>query len=270
MSSSTLLEIFGHVLFSFTKSVTDHYNPEEPEFNNELFGYNPLESTGREWYYHPVDELVYQEYGGKDLITSTSYLAASSLDVKVIDACSTEVNETEANEIKVDNNSGTAWKRLRPSVCRTILQSLSIGALISLLAAIISGAEYILISYLCYETINVCEFEPQRTSIPLRVQWMRTIVIAMAYFFLYNWFFSNVLLLFRFYQLHGLKRKLFLAFSIPFCIDATYLLIVSHYRLWECRFRNFPWFKIFPKTLIFSQASVSKFISLRNIFASSQ
>lgn len=59
MSSSTLLEIFGHVLFSFTKSVTDHYNPEEPEFNNELFGYNPLESTGREWYYHPVDELVY-------------------------------------------------------------------------------------------------------------------------------------------------------------------------------------------------------------------
>lgn len=186
MSSSTLLEIFGHVLFSFTKSVTDHYNPEEPEFNNELFGYNPLESTGREWYYHPVDELIYQEYDGKYLITSTSYLAASSLDVKVIDACSTEVNETEANEIKVDINSGTAWKRLRPSVCRTILQSLSIGALISLLAAIISGAEYILISYLCYETINVCEFEPQRTSIPLRVQWMRTIVIAMAYFFLHN------------------------------------------------------------------------------------
>ena len=227
MRSSTLLEIFGHVLFSFTKSVTDHYNPEEPEFNNELFGYNPLESTGREWYYHPVDELVYQEYGGKDLITSTSYLAASSLDVKVIDACSTEVNETEANEIKVDNNSGTAWKRLRPSVCRTILQSLSIGALISLLAAIILGAEYILISYLCYETINVCEFEPQRTSIPLRVQWMRTIVIAMAYFFLHNWFFSNVLLLFRFYQLHGLKRKLFLAFFIPFCIDATYRITLQ-------------------------------------------
>ena len=98
MSSSTLLEIFGHVLFSFTKSVTDHYNPEEPEFNNELFGYNPLESTGREWYYHPVDELIYQVYGGKDLITSTSYLAASSLDVKVIDACSTEVNETSERD----------------------------------------------------------------------------------------------------------------------------------------------------------------------------
>lgn len=29
------------------------------------------------------------------------------------------------------------------------------------------------------------------------------------------------------------------------------LPIVSHYRLWECRSRNFPWFKIFPQTLIF-------------------
>ena len=108
----------------------------------------------------------------------------------------------ERNRSERDKSRQQQWhslERLRPSVCRTILQSLSIGALISLLAAIISGAEYILISYLCYETINVCEFEPQRTSIPLRVQWMRTIVIAMAYFFLYNWFFSNVLLLFRFY-----------------------------------------------------------------------
>lgn len=56
---------------------------------------------------------------------------------------------------------------------------------------------------------------------------MRTIVIAMAYFFRYNWFFSNVLLLFRFYQLHGLKRKLFLAFFIPFCIDATYRITLQ-------------------------------------------
>ena len=49
MSSSTLLEVFGHVLFSFTRSVTDHYNPDEPEYTAKSFDYNPLESTGREW-----------------------------------------------------------------------------------------------------------------------------------------------------------------------------------------------------------------------------
>ena len=52
MSSSTLIEVFGHIAFSFTQDVSENYNAEEPEFTAESFGYNPLESTGREWYYH--------------------------------------------------------------------------------------------------------------------------------------------------------------------------------------------------------------------------
>ena len=226
MSSSTLLEVFGHVLFSFTRSVTDHYNPEEPEYTTESFGYNPLESTGREWYYHPVDELIYQEYSDRDFVTNTRYLAASSLDVKVINACPTEENETEANEMEV-NNRGRAWKRLRPSICRTIWKSMYIGALISLLTATFAGAEYMLVSYLCYETVNVCEFGPQRKLIPLRVQWMRSLSTVIVYIFLYTWFFSNVLLLFRHYQLQGVKWKLFLACCIPFCLDAVYRIILQ-------------------------------------------
>jgi len=59
MSSSTLIEVFGHIVFSFTRGVTEHYNLEEPEFTAESFGYNPLESTGREWYYRLVDEIIY-------------------------------------------------------------------------------------------------------------------------------------------------------------------------------------------------------------------
>ena len=43
-----LAEVVGQILFSFTRGVTEHYNPEEPEFTEESFGYNPLESTGRE------------------------------------------------------------------------------------------------------------------------------------------------------------------------------------------------------------------------------
>ena len=49
-SAPVLAEVVGQILFSFTRSVTEHYNPEEPEFTAEFFGYDPLESTGREWY----------------------------------------------------------------------------------------------------------------------------------------------------------------------------------------------------------------------------
>ncbi|XP_078364669.1 uncharacterized protein LOC144649074 [Oculina patagonica] len=219
MSSSTLLDVLGHVLFSFTRSVTDHYNPEEPEYTAESFGYCPLESTGREWYYQPVDELIYQEYSDRE-VTNTCYLAMSSLDVQVINACSTDENETTANQEQVDR--GTAWKRLRPSVCRTVWQSMYIGALISLLAAIITGAVHMLISYLCYKTVNLCEFYSPRKLIPVPVQWMRTCSTVIAYIFLYNWFFSNALLLFRLYQLKGLKRKLILAYCIAYSLDAIY------------------------------------------------
>ena len=54
MSSRTPIEVFGHIAFSFT-----HYHPQEPEYTAESFGYDPLQITGREWYYHPPeDELI--------------------------------------------------------------------------------------------------------------------------------------------------------------------------------------------------------------------
>ena len=86
MTLGTLLEVFGHILHSLTRGVTEHYNPDAPEFTVESCGYSPLESTGREWYYHPVDELIYQEYSDREA-TSLQYLTPTSLDIKVIDAC---------------------------------------------------------------------------------------------------------------------------------------------------------------------------------------
>ena len=37
MSTSTLIEVFGHILYRFTRGVTEHYNPDEPEFTAEFF-----------------------------------------------------------------------------------------------------------------------------------------------------------------------------------------------------------------------------------------
>ena len=218
MSSSTLIEVFGHIVFSFTRGLTEHYNPGEPEYTVESFGYDPLQSTGREWYYHPVDELIYQEYSDRE-VTGLDYLASSRLDIKVTNACSPDENE-ETQEDQQDEDRAMAWKRLRPSAFRTVRKSMYIGALISLISAIIIGSVYMLITYLSYKTKLACQFSP-KTSIPLQVQWLRTICGIISSGFIYMWCFANTLFLFRPYQLMGVKRKLFLVCCFVYCLDSV-------------------------------------------------
>ena len=146
MSSSTLIDVFGHIVFSFTRGVTEYYNPEEPEFTADSFGYSPLESTGREWYRFPVDELIYQEYSDREA-TNMDFLGTRHFNVTVIDACSPEENE-ETQENEQDEDRAMAWKRLRPSALSTVCKSMYIEALISLLAASIVGTAFVLASYI--------------------------------------------------------------------------------------------------------------------------
>ena len=213
MSSRTLIKVFGHIVFSFTRDVTKHYNPEEPEFTAESFGYDPLESIGREWYYHPVDEFIFQEYSDRR-DTAFSYLPSSSLNVRCIDACTPEENE-ETLGGQQDEDRAMAWKRLRPSTLSTVWKALCTSALISLLTAAIIGVLYIMITYVCYQTIYNCQFHDTET-IPEKVQWIRTLSDITGCVFLYLWFFGGVLLLFRPYQIMGLKGKLFLVLSSCF------------------------------------------------------
>ena len=136
MSRSTLIEVFGPIVFSFTRGVADRYNPEEPEFTTESFGYDPLQSTGREWNYLPVDELICQEYSDRKV---TSYPVANSLDIRVIDSSSPEEYE-ETEEDEQDEDRAMAWKRLRPPALHTVCKSMYIGASISLLTATVIGS----------------------------------------------------------------------------------------------------------------------------------
>ena len=185
MGISTLLEVFGQILFHFTRGVTEHYNPQEPEFTIESFGYDPLQSTGREWYHHPVDELIYQEYSDRE-VTSSTFMASRSIHVRLINACLPE----EDQETATDEDRAMAWKRLRPSFLQTVCKSLYNGALISFLTAVIIGIFFLLISYLCYKTTLDCMFYSKK-SIPTRVQWMRTISDAISVVFYYIWIFVN-------------------------------------------------------------------------------
>ena len=113
MNSNTLIEVFGRIVFSFTRGVSEHYNPEEPEFTPESFGYDPLESTGREWYYHLVDEFTFQKYSDRR-DTAFSYLPSSSLNVRLNDACIPKENEETLGGLS-DEDRVMARKQLRPS-----------------------------------------------------------------------------------------------------------------------------------------------------------
>ena len=214
MSGSPLVEVAGDIVFRFTRSVTEHYNPEEPEFTAESFGYDPLQSTGREWYYHPVDELIYQEYSDRQ-VSRANYLPTYSLNVTVIDACSPDNEDQHENEDKT-----MAWKTLRPSALQTGFKSMYIGALISLLTACKIGTIYLLLSYVSYKTVSNCE--QIDVVISARVEWLTTIADIISCFFYYICPLLNLFLLFRPYQLKGVKRKLILVSFVMYCLDSLY------------------------------------------------
>ena len=219
-----MIEVFGHIVFSFTRGVTEYYNPHEPEYTAESFGYDPLQNTGREWYYHPVDELIYQEYSDREA-TSLDYLESNHPDIRVINACSTEENE-ETQEDEQEEERAMAWKRHRPSALGTVCKSMYTGALISLLTAIIIGSVHMLISYLCNKTMNNCEFHA-KTSIPLNVQWLRSISLDISYSILDFSSLVIMLFLFRPYQLMGVKKKIFLVCCCVYCLDTFYIIALQ-------------------------------------------
>ena len=247
MSGPTLLEIFSHIVFSFTRGVAEHYNPDEPEFTPELFGTNALESTGREWNFFPVDEMIYQEYSDRQN-TTLGYQAASGFRVRLNDASLPNENEgMQESQPLVEADTAMAWKRLRPSALATVCKSLYIGASISILAATTTGALYSLLTYVSYQTTFNCEYRLGE-SIPAKIQWIRTISTLIAMIFLYAWFLMGMLFLFRPYQLNGVKRKCALVAFFLFCLDGLYRLALQIFHISHSKLSTF---QILPLNAIF-------------------
>ena len=218
MVGSTLVEVCGGLIFSFTRSVAEHVQPNETEINSEEFSYNLLQSTGVEWYRQPVDELICQEYSDRE-VSSTEFLAPATLgQARFTNACSTESSEDTEQDTE---DRAMAWKRLRPSFIHTICNSLYFGFLISVLNAAIIGIFAILVYYLFYQTRLVCQDRPKE-SIPITIQWSRTISDVIYCSSLYAWFFLNSLYFFRPHQILGLKRKMFLISFVFYVLDCLY------------------------------------------------
>ena len=112
--------------------------------------------------------MIYQEYSdGQE--TTLDYLAASGLRVRVNNACLPNENEgIHESQPLVEADGAMAWKRLRPSALCTVCKSLYTVALISVLAATVSGALYSLLTYVSYQTDFNCGYHP-RESIPVKI-----------------------------------------------------------------------------------------------------
>jgi len=230
MIGHAVVEFIGHIIFSFTRSVAEHSDFDEAERDLELFGYNPLEDTGKEWYCQPIDELIYQEYSNRD-VTTLDYLPSPKIQARLLNACSTE--ETEETE-DVGNDRAMAWKQFRPSFVRTVCKSAYVGFLVSVLSAVIVGMISILVYYLSFQTQLNCLVHPEK-SIPNKLRWIRTVSEAFFAFFFYCWLFVNSLFYFRPFQISGLKLTLFLTVLAFYIFDVCYrllqALVFSHFNL---------------------------------------
>ena len=196
----------------------------------ELFGYNPLDDTGKESYCHPVDELIYQEYSDRD-VTTLDYLPSSRIQEKLLNACSTQ--ETEETE-DVGRERAMAWKRFRPSFVRDVFKSVYFGFLVSFLSAVIVGMVSVLVYYLTFQTQLNCLVHPEK-SIPSNLQWIRAVSEAIFVFFFHCWLFVSSLFYFRPFQISGEKLTLILtALAFYFC-DVCYrplqALVFSHFHV---------------------------------------
>ena len=98
MVGGALIEVCGSVIFGLTRSVAEHYDPNGVEFDPGTFGFYLLESTGLEWNSHPVDELIFQEYGDREV--------RGSAVQRIIDACSTEGHDDLQDENRRKQSNG--------------------------------------------------------------------------------------------------------------------------------------------------------------------
>ena len=234
MAGSTCIEVFGKIVFSFTRSVSEQYSPRDPDYAKEYFEYSLLEITGREWYAQPVDpeEIIYQEYSDKEVSVEDFLPAPCRVKAVCLDACSPgDIAEQHENQ-KQDLDQEMSWKQLRPSALRTVCKSTVIGASISLLSAITIGLAFTMISYLSYKTVLNCIFQP-KNELPLKFQWIEVISTIICCFFMHTWDFFISLVLFRPYQLSGVKTKLFLVCMFTYLLDSLYRVSLQALGIWE-------------------------------------
>ena len=238
MVGSSLVEVCGRILFGLTRSVAEHYNPNENESNPELFSLNPRERTGFEWNIDSNEEFIFQEffqeYGDKQVSRSAGYIGQARL---INSACSPE-DQLEEDAQDKPKNRAMEWKQFRPSLIYSLWNSLYFGFLISVLAAALIGTLSIIVYYVAYHFTLVCLGRP-KDSIPSKVQWSKTISECTEIIFFHLRFFNNTLFYFKSHQIVGLKRKLFLVSFVFYVLDVANRIALQALGISRSEFKRF-------------------------------
>ena len=95
-----------------------------------------------------------------------------------------------------------------------------------MLAAALIGTLSIIVYYVSYQVTLVC-LARSKDSIPLKIQWSKTISECMEVIFIHLWFFVNTLFYFKPHQIKGLKRQLILVSSVFYILDAAYRIALQ-------------------------------------------
>ncbi|KAK2556613.1 hypothetical protein P5673_021160 [Acropora cervicornis] len=83
MDLHTLIEVFGNIVFRFTRSVSETFSPEDPYYSQE---YIPLENSGLEWYAKPIEPIIYQEYSDKEATVDDFLPQSCKVRAVILDA----------------------------------------------------------------------------------------------------------------------------------------------------------------------------------------
>ena len=258
----TLAELFGNIVFNFTRSVAERYDFNFGESDDvvNVIGYNPLEDTGKEWYAQHTGEIIYQEYSNR-IATSADYLTNRwSPRAQLIDASST-LATTHTPELSPEARD-MAWKRLRPSISRTVLNSLCYGFLISVLSATIFGMVSFTVYYFCYQTLLNCEYN-SKESIPIKLQWFITISKVLSVSCLYFWFLINMRFYFRPFQLSGVRKTTFILSLLFYLVDSVYRIGIQAYGIFYAKLTVL---QSLPPTAIFYLSSCANIYVIKKHF----
>ena len=123
-------------------------------------------------------------------------------------------------------NRTMEWKQFRPSLIYSLWNSLYFGFLISVLAAALIGTLSIVVYYVSYQVTFVC-LGRSKDSVPLKIQWSKTISECMEIIFFIFVFFINTLFYFKSHQIVGVKRKLFLVSFVFYVLDVAYRIALQ-------------------------------------------
>ena len=219
MVGSSLVEVCGSIIFGLTRSVAEHYNPNDNESNPELISLNHRERTGFEWNMDSDEEFIFQEYGDKQVIRSAGYIGQARL----ISACSPE-DQLDEHVQQPQNRAPYGVETIQ-----TIANIFSLEFIVLWISDFcIDCSPDWNVTYHCvsYQVTLVC-LGRSKDSIPWKIQWSKTISSCVQFIFIHLCFFVNTLFYFKPHQIKGLKRQLILVSSVFYILDAAYRIVLQ-------------------------------------------